>query len=75
MNSLSLPSFHKGQVITMDGHRGTVQRRLGKFSVQVRTVRDKLILTGFPPKPVGTERCLVTESWPVSRVVLAPAAA
>lgn len=49
--------------------QGTVVRMFGANAVQVVTVREKLLLDGFPAKPTGTVRMQVRETWPTASVV------
>ena len=60
--------FYKGQKVQSGSQTGIVLRYFGDKAVQVMTMREKLILSGFPAKPVGTEWQSVKETWPGARV-------
>jgi hypothetical protein len=60
--------FTKGQTVFLGTQEGRVLRIFGPHAGQVATVKEKLILVGFPAKPVGTEKVNVKESWPVCKV-------
>ena len=63
--------LYKGQKVISGGQEGYVIRMFGAHAVQVATIREKLMLEGFPARPVGTQRVQVKETWPVSRITLA----
>lgn len=65
----------KGQVVYSGRQMGRVIRKMGPHAVAVLTERDKLIMAGtFPDRPIGTQRRLVKEVWPLRCVSLeAPA--
>ncbi len=66
--------YYKGQTVYRGNHPGVVVRMFGRTSVQVRTEREKLVTEGFPERVTGTERRIVTETWPVSKVTAQRAA-
>lgn len=66
-------AYYKGQKVYCGNQQGTVLRMFGANAVQVQTVREKLMLEGFPARPVGTCKMSVKESWAVSRIATEPA--
>jgi hypothetical protein len=58
----------KGQLVRSGEQVGRVIRMFGSSTVQVVTKRTRLILRGFPAKPVGEQIVPSRETWKLANI-------